>query len=301
MTDAWMPGAERLSAAADGGRLKGGAPRAVWLVLHADPMTVSARAATEHLIELGRPPHLVWNPLSGEVTQLIPAVRAGRALGWADGPRWGPRTAGPGWGTGPGSGTAGLGHRMRLGGGPGSRGIRGATPGLGRGQRLERAGRLDAQPGLGAAAGQDQTGRRIPAGPMGRTGRRASGGRTAAASGSWPTRRPGPAAEPSAPPARDGLAGVNNEGRVCVQIGVIGHAWAPFTEGPVVRVREIVSWLDSWHVARGWPAGRPAPFRGSGAARASAPPQLGPGRPFRRLPGPRLQRGRPGGHRHRDS
>ncbi|HEY8043743.1 MAG TPA: hypothetical protein VIF35_05725, partial [Streptosporangiaceae bacterium] len=100
MTDAWMPGAERLSAAADGGCLKGGAPRVVWLVLHADPMTVSARAATEHLIQLGRPPHLVWNPLSGEVTQLIPAVRAGRALGWAGGPRWGPGTAGPGWGPG---------------------------------------------------------------------------------------------------------------------------------------------------------------------------------------------------------
>ncbi len=55
MTDAWMPGAERLPAAADGGGLKGGAPRAVWLVLHADPMTVSARAAAERLIELGVP------------------------------------------------------------------------------------------------------------------------------------------------------------------------------------------------------------------------------------------------------
>ncbi len=45
-----------------------------------------------------------------------------------------------------------------------------------------------------------------------------------------------------------------------MQIGVIGHAWAPFTDGPVAGAREIVSWLDSWHVARGWPAGSPAPF-----------------------------------------
>src|SRR5579885_1092428 len=105
-----MPGAQRLSAAADGGGLKGGAPRAVWLVLHADPITVPARDAAERLLELGRPCHLGWNPLSGEVTQLIPAVRAGRALGWtagSDGMRpgdwpqnhhWGPE---PGWTTEP--------------------------------------------------------------------------------------------------------------------------------------------------------------------------------------------------------
>jgi len=69
--------------------------------------------------------------------------------------------------------------------------------------------------------------------------------------------------EPRAPAARDGLPGVNNEGRVCVQIGVIGHAWAPFTDGPVVRGHDIVGWLDSWHVTREWPAGRPAPVPGS--------------------------------------
>ena len=75
-----------------------------------------------------------------------------------------------------------------------------------------------------------------------------------------PARFPG---EPIAPIARDGLAGVNTEGRACVQIAVIGHAWAPFTNGPLVRAREIASWLDSWHVARRWPAGRPPPFPGS--------------------------------------
>ncbi len=51
-----------------------------------------------------------------------------------------------------------------------------------------------------------------------------------------------------------------------MQIGVIGHGWTPFTTGPVQRAREIVSWLDSWHVARGWPAGHPAPFPGSARA-----------------------------------
>jgi hypothetical protein len=271
-----MPGAERLSAAADGGCLKGGAPRAVWLVLHADPMTVSARAATEHLIQLGRPPHLVWNPLSGEVTQLIPAVRAGRALGWADGPRWGPRAAGPGGGPGGGPGPG-------PGAGPGA-GQPGWDSGCGwaeapghsgfRAPRQDWAGDSDwkeqddwthgqdwaQQPGWA----QDQDWAQDPGWTHGADWTQGIGwthGRgqrpLAAAAGR-------PAAEPAAPPARDGLAGVNNEGRVCVQIGVIGHAWAPFTEGPVVRVREIVSWLDSWHVARGWPAGRPVPFRGAG-------------------------------------
>ncbi|HUY50431.1 MAG TPA: hypothetical protein VMV92_32785 [Streptosporangiaceae bacterium] len=71
------------------------------------------------------------------------------------------------------------------------------------------------------------------------------------------------AGEPIAPAARDGLAGVNTEGRVCAQIAVIGHAWAPFTDCPVARLHEILSWLDSWQVKRGWPAGRPAPFPGT--------------------------------------
>ncbi len=216
MTNAWMPGAGRMSAAADGGCLKGGAPRAVWLVLNADPMTVSARAAAELLIAVGRPSHLVWNPLSGDVVQLIPAVRAGRALGWDDGPLWGPRSV-PGWGQGRGT--------VRPG--------RDADPPL----DTTWTHGADWMPGIGWIHGRDRR-------------------QMAAAARS--------AGEPIAPIARDGLAGVNTEGRACVQIAVIGHASAPFTDGPLVRAREITSWLDSWHVARRWPAGRPPPFPGSG-------------------------------------
>ena len=82
MTDAWMPGAERVLAAADGGCLKGGIPRAVWLVLPGDPVRTTARESAESLVRLGRPCHLVWNPLSGDLAQLIPVTRAARALGW---------------------------------------------------------------------------------------------------------------------------------------------------------------------------------------------------------------------------
>ena len=164
------------------------------------------------------------------MAQLIPVVRAGRALGWADGPRWGPRSAGrvgtgpgaqPGWGSGcgwaeappwapgteaegpdwaassdwmqPGDWTQPSGRRSRT----------GPRTGLDAGHRLDPRGGLDAGHRLDPRFG----GR-----PM-----------VAAAAPE----------EPIAPSARDGLAGVNNEGRVCVQIGVIGHGWAPFTTGPV--------------------------------------------------------------------
>ena len=263
MTDAWMPGAERLSTAADGGGLQGGAPRAVWLVLHADPMTVSARTAAEDLIELGRPTHLVWNPLSGEVTQLIPAVRAGRALGWADGPRWGPRPAALGGGPVPGPGQPDWDTGCRWAQAPDR------APGTGA-RRQDQAGDNDwKQQDDWAGSHQwaqepdwdeDPDWARNTSWTHGADWTQGVGwthGRgqrhLAAAAGQ-------PAGDPTGPPARDGLAGVNNEGRLCVQIGVIGRAWAPFTDGPVVRAREIVSWLESWHVARSWPAGRPAPF-----------------------------------------
>jgi hypothetical protein len=85
VTDAWMPGAERTRAATDGGALKGGAPRTVWQALGSDPRICSARSAAESLDQLHRPSHLVWNPLNGEIVQLIPAVRAARSLGWPEG------------------------------------------------------------------------------------------------------------------------------------------------------------------------------------------------------------------------
>jgi len=50
---------------------------------------------------------------------------------------------------------------------------------------------------------------------------------------------------------------VNTEGRVCVQIGVLGHPAEPFTDGPMIGVDAIVEWLDSWGVSRRWPAGEP--------------------------------------------
>jgi len=157
---AWMPEASRIRAT-DGGPLIGGAPRAVWLTLGTAPGAVSVQSAAGRLISERRPCHLVWDPVTGEVAQLISVLRAGRALGAADHLDWAP-------------------------------------------------GRVRAHP-----------------------------------------------------------ENVNAEGRVCVQIGVLGHPGEPFTSGPLVGIEAIVSWLDSWGVPRRWPAGRPERYHRDGPTIAS--------------------------------
>ena len=55
---------------------------------------------------------------------------------------------------------------------------------------------------------------------------------------------------------------MNAEGRVCVQIGVLALAAEPFTNGPLIGVEAIMSWLDSWGVPRRWPGGQPGSWTG---------------------------------------
>jgi hypothetical protein len=76
-----MPGARRIRAETDGGPLKGGAPRAVWLTLGTAPRAVSIQSAAQRLVSERRPCHLVWDPVTGEIVQLISVLRAGCALG----------------------------------------------------------------------------------------------------------------------------------------------------------------------------------------------------------------------------
>ena len=139
----------RIRAETDGGPLIGGAPRAVWLTLGSTPGAVSVQSAAQRLIGERRPCHLIWDPVTGDIAQLISALRAGRALGAADHLGWAP-------------------------------------------------GRVRAH-----------------------------------------------------------SENVNAEGRVCVQIGVLGHPGQPFTSGTLIGIEAIVSWLDSWGISRRWPAGRP--------------------------------------------
>jgi hypothetical protein len=146
---AWLPEAMRIRAEADGGALGGGAPRVVWLTLGSPANAVSVQSAAQRLVAEHRPCHLIWNPTTGEIAQLISVLRAGRALGAPDRLDWTP---------------------VRI------------------------------------------------------------------------HRRP---------------ENVNAEGRVCVQIGVLALAAEPFTNGPMIRVEAIMSWLDSWGVPRRWPVGPP--------------------------------------------
>src|SRR3984957_19854907 len=149
-----MPEARRIRASTDGGTLTGGAPRAVWLTLGTRPGAVSVQSAAQRLISERRPCHLIWDPSTGDVAQLVSVLRAGRALGAADYLDWAP-------------------------------------------------GRIRGQ-----------------------------------------------------------ADNVNAEGRVCVQIGVLGQPGEPFTSGALVGIEAIVSWLDSWGVNRRWPSGRPEGYRG---------------------------------------
>jgi hypothetical protein len=153
---AWMPEARRIRAEADGGPLGGGAPRAVWLTLGSLADAVSVQSAAQRLAAEHRPTHLVWNPATGEIAQLISVLRAGRALGAPDRLDWAP-------------------NRVR--------------------------------------------------------------------------RRP---------------ENVNAEGRVCAQIGVLALAAEPFTDGPLLGVEAIMSWLDSWGVPRRWPGGQPSGWTDGG-------------------------------------
>jgi hypothetical protein len=163
VADAWMPGARCIRAQTDGGMLSGGAPRVVWLTLGADPRHVSVASAAQRLNQEDRPPHLVWDPLTGDVAQLLPIVRAGCALGTPE--------------------------------------------------------HLDYAPG------------QLPYRP----------------------------------------SGVNREGRLCVQIGVLGSAREPFTSYPMIGLAAILSWLDTWQIPRRWPARAAA--RCGLAAAITAPPR----------------------------
>jgi hypothetical protein len=92
---AWMPGARRIRAATDGGPLKGGAPRVVWLTLGTSPRMVSIQSAAGRLVSEQRPCHLIWDPVSGEIAQLISVLRAGQALGAPECLDWSDRAARP--------------------------------------------------------------------------------------------------------------------------------------------------------------------------------------------------------------
>jgi len=79
MADIWMPGVTRLGNGTHGWQLEGGTPKAVWHSTENDP-GATAHDLGQYLIGMGYEPHLVWNPWTGEIVQLIPANIGGSAL-----------------------------------------------------------------------------------------------------------------------------------------------------------------------------------------------------------------------------
>jgi len=132
------------------------------MTLGADPRVVSVWSAAQRLNQENRPCHLVWDPLTGDIAQLLPIVRAGCALGTRESLDYAP-------------------------------------------DRL-------------------------------------------------------PYHQPR----------VNCEGRLCVQIAILGSPREPFTSYQMIGLGEIMAWLDSWQVPRRWPAGQPAPFRQATRPRSRA-------------------------------
>lgn len=76
----WIPGAIVVKARQDGGAMLGGPKKVVWHTTENDPTKVSALAIAQYLNRVGSQVHIVWNPVTGQIVQSIPANRAGRGL-----------------------------------------------------------------------------------------------------------------------------------------------------------------------------------------------------------------------------
>lgn len=79
MPNAWMPGANVMKAPVDGGTMEGGPKKVVWHTVEA-PYTVKASDMAAYMNRVGYSVHLCWNPVTGEIVQMIPANKAGRGL-----------------------------------------------------------------------------------------------------------------------------------------------------------------------------------------------------------------------------
>jgi hypothetical protein len=70
----------------------------------------------------------------------------------------------------------------------------------------------------------------------------------------------------------DGFRRTNREGRVCIQIEVLGHAASPWTARWDPRAKpgwqHILAAIRSWGVPDVWPAGPPVPYPGGSALRS---------------------------------
>lgn len=76
----WMPGAAVVASLHDAGTMLGGNRYATWHSLKADPTRLSAVAGPKYFISSGNEVHLAFNPVTGQVAQIIPGNRGARGL-----------------------------------------------------------------------------------------------------------------------------------------------------------------------------------------------------------------------------
>lgn len=76
----WLPGAQIIAALKDSGALSGSVKKVVWHTTENDPTKTSATTIARYLNSVGAQVHIVWNPYTGEIIQMIPANRGARAL-----------------------------------------------------------------------------------------------------------------------------------------------------------------------------------------------------------------------------
>lgn len=80
MASMWLPGAKVVAATRDAGILTGSAKKVVWHTTENDPNKTSAANVARYLNSVGAQVHIVWNPVTGEIVQMIAANRGGRGL-----------------------------------------------------------------------------------------------------------------------------------------------------------------------------------------------------------------------------
>lgn len=76
----WLPGAKVIRALKDAGTLTGSAKKVIWHTTENDPTKTSAANVANYLNRVGSQVHIVWNPYTGEIVQMIPANRGGRGV-----------------------------------------------------------------------------------------------------------------------------------------------------------------------------------------------------------------------------
>lgn len=75
----WVPGAIIVTSH-DDGTLLGGPRKVVWHTTENDPNKTTAVAVARYLNTVRSQVNIVWNPVSGQIVQMIPANRGGRGL-----------------------------------------------------------------------------------------------------------------------------------------------------------------------------------------------------------------------------